>query len=223
MLICQPVGQEYFRCHRTIKLLADNLANSGFHVLRFDYSGTGDSYGNFSNSTILKWHGDIQTAFQELLDISFAQKISVIGLRFGALLSATNFLDKNYSLENMVLWEPIVNGKIYLDELRLMQSQCFPLKSINSNEIFGFLYSHELLKEIENCNIPLCKIPQINNTHLIFSDERSDLNSFSQMDFVKKNIVQEQGDWLNPIHYDHAFLASETIFLIQKLLKGKLS
>ena len=45
VLLCNPFGEEASRSHRTFRVLATQLERTGFSVLRFDYSGTGDSLG----------------------------------------------------------------------------------------------------------------------------------------------------------------------------------
>ena len=46
IVFCPPLGQEYIRTHWACKLLAKQLARGGAHVLRFDWSGHGNSAGN---------------------------------------------------------------------------------------------------------------------------------------------------------------------------------
>ena len=43
IVLCQPLGHGYLRAHRAFRNLAVSLASQGFHVLRFDYYGCGDS------------------------------------------------------------------------------------------------------------------------------------------------------------------------------------
>ena len=43
VVLCAPFGQEAMRTHRALRQLATLLTKRGYHVLRFDYRGTGDS------------------------------------------------------------------------------------------------------------------------------------------------------------------------------------
>ncbi len=45
VVICPPLGKEHVDTYRGLKLLAQELCERGFLVLRFDYHATGDSAG----------------------------------------------------------------------------------------------------------------------------------------------------------------------------------
>lgn len=116
IVLCNPFGQEYMRAHRSFRRLAINLAAKGFSVLRFDYRGTGDSAGTLQGVTAKDWMEDIELAIQELMDIAAVQKVSLLGLRLGSLLAA-EVAAKNKSVNKLVLWDPIVSGQAYVDEI----------------------------------------------------------------------------------------------------------
>ena len=58
VVLCYPFGQEYVRAHRAFRLLANRLASVGFHVLRFDYHGCGDSSGGRGRGDLSRWKSD---------------------------------------------------------------------------------------------------------------------------------------------------------------------
>ena len=88
VLLCYPVGHEYETAHSAFCALANSLAREGFGVLRFDYGGTGDSSGDQMDVTLEQWDADMELAAAELKDMSGAAQISLVGLRFGAVLAA---------------------------------------------------------------------------------------------------------------------------------------
>lgn len=116
VVICYPMGQEYIRSHRAYQQLAIRLARMGFHVLRFDYSGCGDSYGEADEGHFDQWLGDISLAINEIKNRSGLQQVTLVGLRLGAALAMLASLQHS-EVVNLVLWEPIINGKAYLEEL----------------------------------------------------------------------------------------------------------
>ena len=84
VLLCYPLGQEYMRAHRAFRQLAMLLARRGFHVLRFDWFGTGDSAGAGEEGSIARWLEDARTAIDELKDTAGVTRVSLVGLRLGA-------------------------------------------------------------------------------------------------------------------------------------------
>ncbi len=117
VVLCYPFGQEYMRAHRAYRQLASGLSKLGYHVLRFDYRGTGDSYGDLDNALPSMWLDDVRTAVEELADISGCRKISLLGLRLGALL-AQQVAFSETKISRLVLWDPIVSGQAFIDEIK---------------------------------------------------------------------------------------------------------
>ena len=120
VLICPPVGHEYMRAHRVLHQLAETLAAGGMHVLRFDYAGTGDSWGEAEAATLEGWRQSILTAWDELRDTSGVERISVVGMRLGATLAA-HALVAARGLRTLVLWDPVVDGGVFLEEIEALQ------------------------------------------------------------------------------------------------------
>lgn len=116
MLLCNPFGEEASRSHRIYRVLATQLERAGFAVLRFDYSGTGDSAGEARDATLDAWLEDITAAAERLRALSGAARIAVVGLRLGASLAMLAGA-RGLAVRHLVLWDPVVDGAAYLREL----------------------------------------------------------------------------------------------------------
>ncbi|MEX2475927.1 alpha/beta fold hydrolase [Marinobacter sp.] len=117
VVLCNPFGQEYLRAHKSVRRLAINLAEQGYSVLRFDYRGTGDSAGDLTAVTADHWVKDIGHAIQEVMDMSAARRVAVVGLRLGGLMAA-HVARANSAVSRLVLWDPIIDGAAYVDGIR---------------------------------------------------------------------------------------------------------
>lgn len=117
VVLCYPIINEYLRSHRAFVRLATQLAAEGFHVLRFDYYGCGDSYGEEDDGCLLEWAENLSTAVDELKQGCDAAHICLVGLRVGATL-ALRAAAKRDDIDTLVLWEPVVNGADYLREIK---------------------------------------------------------------------------------------------------------
>jgi pimeloyl-ACP methyl ester carboxylesterase len=117
VLLCNPFGEEAARAHRIYRVLATQLERAGFHVLRFDYGGTGDSMGESEDVTITKWIADIGAAAEQVLATSGAKKLVAVGLRLGGTLAALATSRGGLRLRHLILWDPIVDGGTYLREM----------------------------------------------------------------------------------------------------------
>src|ERR1044071_4528450 len=84
IVLCPPAPQEYMWSHMAYRKLAGLLARDGFHVLRFDYYGTGDSAGESREGTLAEWRENLVAAVKDLEECSGVAKVSLLGFRLGA-------------------------------------------------------------------------------------------------------------------------------------------
>lgn len=118
VLLCYPFGHEVIRSHRFFRLLADRLARQGVAALRFDYYGTGDSQGADEDGDLQGWSADVCEADRELRSRSHASTVTWFGARLGASLALQAAARTMPRPERLVLWDPVLDGPAYLQEMR---------------------------------------------------------------------------------------------------------
>jgi exosortase A-associated hydrolase 2 len=116
IIFCHPYEEEKQYSYRVFVKFARELCDKNFFVLRFDCRGYGDSQGNFEDATLETQVADTLRAI-DLLKVQFGiNKVDLLGLRLGGTIAA-RVAERNDSIEKLILWFPIINGKEYLDEL----------------------------------------------------------------------------------------------------------
>jgi alpha-beta hydrolase superfamily lysophospholipase len=114
VVVCNPIGDDDVRAHRTLRHLADALAGAGFAVLRFDFWGTGDSRGDErAPDLVARWRDDIGLAVAELRARSGATAIAVVGLRLGATLATLAAATRD-DIASLVAWGPYETGDAFV-------------------------------------------------------------------------------------------------------------
>lgn len=116
VLVCPPWGHEYQYAHRTLNVLAGRLQARGAHVLRFDYSGTGDSWGDSTVASLDAWVEDLRHAVEELRMASGLQMVDLIGLRLGGYLAA-RATPTLHNIRTLLLWDAVTSGEVWLRDL----------------------------------------------------------------------------------------------------------
>ncbi len=116
IVLCNPLGQEAVRANRPYRVLAEQLARQRWHVLRFDYSSTGDSAGVDADARIADWLDDIGAAIDELEAIAALRSVHLLGLRLGAALAA-RVASARPDVDGLVFWDPVASGRRHLEAL----------------------------------------------------------------------------------------------------------
>jgi pimeloyl-ACP methyl ester carboxylesterase len=197
VLLCAPIGHEYMRAHWGLRLLGDQLIQSGFHILRFDYSCMGDSWGTFERATVAQWVHDIKTALTELQDNAGVRQTSVIGVRLGATLAFA--ATREVPLQHLVLCDPIFDGRAHLDELRALQKklrrtwpyapQCQP--GAEYEDLLGYRYPAALIEQVGGLRLDAAAAPPANQVHWVLSTGDARYRQFPG----DVQVVSETGSW----------------------------
>ena len=114
LVICPPFFDEYRRSYRALSELAIACADQGVHAFRFDFFGTGESQGLLEQVSLADWIKDILAAIDEGIELSGADEVFLLGVRFSATLAAQV---KHPKIKHFIFWDPIVSGKRYLEWL----------------------------------------------------------------------------------------------------------
>jgi len=163
VLMCNPILMEACNIQWGYRRLANSLADAGYYVLRFDYFGCGNSFGEDEEGGVERWQHDINNAAIKLTELTGLSSIDVIGFRFGCTL-ASNL--SSVPVNKFVLWEPTVDSVAYVQHIDNQYNQT--LTTLNrfrkqpavalKNEATGFAFTEQMRESIltsDPCNASL--------------------------------------------------------------------
>lgn len=214
IVVCPPIGQEYIRSHWCLRLLAGQLARKGMHVLRFDYSGMGDSSGTIDEIfSMSQWQKDIESSIGFLRTKAGSESVMLLGLRTGASM-ATRVARASEYVNSLLMWEPVHHGGHYLNEKRALHSEMLDMwicemeteDSQSAEELLGSRYSRPMLDDLEKFNIDWQEIEQ---PHFVFDVQANrpkyDIpnNPMRKIDYTEddcswNDLKQLETAWLRP-------------------------
>lgn len=213
VLICHGLGGHKTGRYRVYVELAEALVKRNIAAFRFDFRGSGDSEGNFSDMTLKGEVSDALCAFEYLKGESRIDnsRIGVFGRSLGgavAVLSASAFGNVNC----MALWAPIFNGDQWKHEWAKVKNglasehEANELRRING-QIAGLNFYAEMfdmkvdlaLKELSH--IPL----------LLIHGEKDDLVTIrhSELYMDERRHSKEETQFIRLKKGDHDFSFSE--------------
>ncbi|NUO47390.1 MAG: alpha/beta fold hydrolase [Polyangiaceae bacterium] len=252
VLLCPPIGQEHVRSHWALRQVATALGRAGFHVLRFDWFGVGDSAGDLEAATLERWTQDVKSAAQELKDSTGLRKLSVVGLRMGAALAALAAPRIKPSV--MVFWDPVLDGVRYLDQLRSLQAGLvaderrywfawpaavrsalgFAMPELNQarqsgpDELVGFRFSTSLLSEIASLDENLIgKLPRVRAVVLDSTGEPGSIELARALEAsgheVERRVTDARGRWSEAGQIEELLLPGDAVRAITEALVARVA
>ncbi len=168
IILCQPFIEEHLSSLRVLVNFARTLAFHGYHALRFDYMGYGDSEGNFEDTTVESMINDIDSTVKYLKHSYQLKKVGLFGIRFGSTLAALA-AEKGTAIDFLIHVAPIVDGNSYIDQClrsNLATQMTIYRKIVKTRDqlvhelisggfvnIDGYLLSRELYTQVKNINL----------------------------------------------------------------------
>jgi alpha/beta superfamily hydrolase len=157
VLLCAPILHEYVRSHRLFALLAHELRERGYDVLRFDFSGSGDSEGDAEDFLMSQACADARLCADFLRRRNASLPLVALGIRAGAHAAAG--LLREQAADMLWLWQPVVNGAAYLERSRTRDAversspMRYPLPRLaavgDPDSLMGYPIAAQLVDELE--------------------------------------------------------------------------
>jgi len=228
IVLCYPHGQEYLRSHRMFKRLADLLARAGFHVLRFDYYGSGDSSGSSSEWSFDGSCQDLVSAVNELKDVSGNSSVSLVGLRLGATIAALAGIT---NVKDWLFWDPVINGRDYLGSLKSMHQEMLvhPMRfrhlrnEEGKGELLGYPLSDKACSELEQLDLTESSRVDVGQVHILCSTAKDEYSVFrDHLAFscgrVEYHVIDDAGEWDVVEYIESALLVKNILHEIVAIL-----
>ncbi len=170
VIMCHGLAGDKTGKFRVYVLLAEMLAKHGIISLRFDFRGSGDSEGDFSDMTIEGEVSDALTAlaFLEQSPYVDTSKLGVFGRSIGgsvAILAASRFK----KIKSIVTWAPLSDGEQWINQWKRLQSPNVTEEMKNTamringqlpgDEFFKQLFSMKIKEELSSLqHVPMLHI-----------------------------------------------------------------
>jgi len=218
VILCYPVGQEYIRSHRAFLRLARLLSSTGFHVLRFDFYGSGDSAGDGEQASVGRWIADISTAVDELRGGCDVGRICLIGLRLGGTLAAIAGAERG-DIDGLVLWDPVVEGRAYLKELKSLHKEWLRGSFAKSqprfgreqhDEVLGFALTDSVQKQLQELDLLTLGRKPANNVLVIEGSQTASLKPL-----IEKHLAGTE------VHLCYKYVPSPEVWVKKKDEQGR--
>jgi alpha/beta superfamily hydrolase len=193
VLLCYPFGQEYMRAHMAFRQLTSMLSRQGLPTMRFDYYGTGDSYGESNEIALSVWQENTRLAIEELKSMADCSQIYLVGLRLGAIVAATVAAARP-DVKRLVLWDPIIQGLAYLEEIR---HDSTVLTQNEEWQIHGYPMPSSFRDELCKVDLNRLSFPEKLKILQIVSSEDKQFEAFkfAHNHHVEHQHVPSLGDW----------------------------
>ena len=174
-IVCLPsITEELNLARAVIAKQAIHFAQQQLASFVLDYSGTGDSHGEFGDVNADIWLQDVLSLGQ-WLQSQGVERIILWGVRFGALLALHHQqqLHEKLPIVSQLFWKPVLNGKQFMGQfLRIKQANAMMQgnsKKVNwrqevlsgkTIEVAGYCLNAQLLQSLENLCIGQSFKPQ---------------------------------------------------------------
>lgn len=163
VVMCPPLAYEAVCSHASLRSLAQRLAGLGLAVMRIEYDGTANSVGaDNDDGRVPAWQATVFDALSEMQSFDVGP-VHLLGLRFGATLASCAIAagDLGPAVGGAVLWDPVLSGRRYSRELRMLSgSSGLRPDSIHGGiAVAGTRFSDATLAELKRIELQPVEVP----------------------------------------------------------------
>jgi len=142
-----------------------------------------------------------------------------------------------HKVRNLVLWDPVVSGATYLENLRKLHHSMLkdhkryinpwsPNTNGKPTELFGFTFSNRMLEDIQALDLLDRTEFSAVGIYLFVSEERQEYEALKEhlqsLGLLRGyQVFPDGGDWEDPVAIDKALIASNIIRAIADELGRK--
>ncbi|MCV2886027.1 alpha/beta hydrolase [Aestuariibacter sp. AA17] len=176
VIFVPPFAEEMNKSRKMMALMGNALASSGDLCVLFDYLGTGDSEGDFSDASWQIWQKNLSDVVEHICADYPSTALHFIGLRTGALVlnAYLNEQPKAGTVQNIKslhYWNPTFKGSLFVTQfLRLKlagemmrgEGEKVTAKQLraqltqqDSLEVAGYTVRDELISGLESSSMVL--------------------------------------------------------------------
>lgn len=213
VLVCHGLGGHKTGRFRVYVDLAESLVKARIAVFRFDFRGSGDSEGSFSEMT---FQGEISDAILALDYLAHSSQVDTTRLGiFGRSLGgavAMHAASETGLVKSTALWAPLFNGEQWLAKWRhLLSGKASPQESVEMRRINGQVASMDFYSELFSINME----EQIKKASelplLLIHGEKDDVIdvSHSEQYYAARSHTGSPIEFIRLPHADHDFSAAE--------------
>lgn len=149
VLYLPPFVEEMNRCRSHAATQARELAALGWHCLLLDPLGTGESEGDIADGRWDLWRADFAAAAAWLKQRRPDLPLALWGVRSGALMAADVARDAALSVQRLLFWQPVLDGKLFVNQhlrLRLASQMVSVGERETSEQLRSRLAAGELIE-----------------------------------------------------------------------------
>ena len=152
VILCHGFMGNKIGQHRIFVKTARKLTNHGFAVLRFDYSGCGDSTGEHVNISLHRQIQETKDAINFMDEHPSVEKgnLTIVGLSMGGCV-ATMTASRDMRVKRLVIWAPVASP--FKDLLKIIGQDCIEQTiKFGSSDFNGFEIGMEFVKSLKTTN-----------------------------------------------------------------------
>lgn len=215
VLLCPPIGRQQVASYRSLRLLADRLADRGHLVVRLALTGVSDSAPRDPALGLLQnWDEDLRAVTEQVRSWGLDQ-VHLVGVSLGGLVCARSAAALGAS--SLLMVDPLVSGRHFLRREQAMYATShLPESDQPGVHLLGTSLGDDeagelrtlKLADLELSGVRVGRVvrgdepgrfPGADDTWSVGDDLADMLDAASMLAVAPEQLLDEVGDWLDAV------------------------